>query len=79
VVDDVVWSGDDGDGYVVGNVVGNIVYYFEPLWLGSMNSQLRRLFCQHGGRRPHCTALSTTPQQRCCSKRDTMVAYVQTL
>jgi hypothetical protein len=34
VVDDVVWSGDDGDGYVVGNVVGNIVYYFEPLWLG---------------------------------------------
>ena len=34
MVDDVVWSGDDGDGYAVGNFVGNIVYFFEPLWLG---------------------------------------------
>ncbi len=34
MVDDVVWSGDDGDGYVVGKVVGNIVYYVELVWLG---------------------------------------------
>jgi hypothetical protein len=25
---------------------------------GSMNSQPWRLFCQQGGRRPHCTALN---------------------
>ena len=29
-----MWYGDDGDGYVVRNAVGNVVDNVEPLWLG---------------------------------------------